>query len=257
MDYDELIAFAPQRKRPTSPCRCTRCRWRRRTATACSRRTTTAASSTSMRSPTTRSRNLICMGIYVFNRDVLIDQLCRRLAARARATTSAATSCRRWSRSGDRVFGYRFDGYWRDVGTIQSYWSEHGPARRPARARPVRPRDAHPHALTRLPAGEDRPRAPYISAACSSSGCIINGHVEHSVLSPGVFVEEGAVVRDSILFDDCRIERGRRRRARHPRQGSARRRGLPSSATATTTRRTGRGRICSGAGSRSSASAPA
>ena len=36
----------------------------------------------------------------------------------------------------------------------------------------------------------------------------MNGHVEHSVLSPGVFVEEGAVVRDSIIFDDCRIEAG-------------------------------------------------
>src|SRR5205814_1637807 len=34
------------------------------------------------------------------------------------------------------------------------------------------------------------------------------GHIEHSVLSPGVYVEEGAVVRDSIIFDDCRIESG-------------------------------------------------
>jgi glucose-1-phosphate adenylyltransferase len=48
----------------------------------------------------------------------------------------------------------------------------------------------------------------YIQRSLLDLGCIINGHVEHSVLSPGVFVEEGAVVRDSIIFDDCRIEAG-------------------------------------------------
>ena len=48
----------------------------------------------------------------------------------------------------------------------------------------------------------------YIQRSLLDLGCIVNGHVEHSVLSPGVFVEEGAVVRDSIIFDDCRIEAG-------------------------------------------------
>ena len=41
-----------------------------------------------------------------------------------------------------------------------------------------------------------------------SHGSIINGTVEHSVLSPGVFVAEGAVVRDSILFTDCIVGPG-------------------------------------------------
>ncbi|HEY8819848.1 MAG TPA: glucose-1-phosphate adenylyltransferase, partial [Dehalococcoidia bacterium] len=41
-----------------------------------------------------------------------------------------------------------------------------------------------------------------------TEGDIINGQVEHSVLSPGVYIEDGAVVRDSILFDDCYVERG-------------------------------------------------
>jgi glucose-1-phosphate adenylyltransferase len=41
-----------------------------------------------------------------------------------------------------------------------------------------------------------------------SHGSIINGTVEHSVLSPGVFVAEGAIVRDSILFPDCIVGPG-------------------------------------------------
>jgi glucose-1-phosphate adenylyltransferase len=47
-----------------------------------------------------------------------------------------------------------------------------------------------------------------INRSILSSGCIINGYVQNSVLSPGVFVEEGATVVDSILFDDCHISAG-------------------------------------------------
>jgi glucose-1-phosphate adenylyltransferase len=47
-----------------------------------------------------------------------------------------------------------------------------------------------------------------LSRALIDLGCIINGRIEHSVISPGVYVEAGAVVRDSIIFDDTRIEAG-------------------------------------------------
>ena len=41
-----------------------------------------------------------------------------------------------------------------------------------------------------------------------SSGCKVEGHVEHSILSPGVQVAEGAVVKDSIIMDGTEIGRG-------------------------------------------------
>ena len=40
-----------------------------------------------------------------------------------------------------------------------------------------------------------------------SAGCTIHGTVKNSVLAPGVIVERGAVVRDSILFADCIVEK--------------------------------------------------
>ena len=39
-----------------------------------------------------------------------------------------------------------------------------------------------------------------------SAGCVIEGTVVNSVLSPGVFVKKGAVVRDSVIFEDCVVE---------------------------------------------------
>ena len=58
-----------------------------------------------------------------------------------------------------------------------------------------------------------------------SHGCVINGTVVNSVLSPGVRVDVGAVVRDSIVMFDSVIRSGRGRRPLDPRQGGRRRAG--------------------------------
>jgi glucose-1-phosphate adenylyltransferase len=99
-------------------------------------------------------------------------------------------------------------GYWRDVGTLGSYF------------------DANQDLLKTYPelkiddpnwqiyTNEDpRPPAKFglysqVVDSIISTGCIINGRVENSVLSPGTFVEEGAKVRNSIILDDCRILSG-------------------------------------------------
>ena len=153
--------------------------------------------------------NLISMGIYVFNRQALIDQL---IADSKRDDSThdfggdiipAMVEDRSM-----KVYGFPFHGYWRDVGTIQSYYDGnmdlledlpelnlYDPETR------IRTR------VTGYPPAKVGWRA-YIQRSLLDLGCIVNGHVEHSVLSPGVYIEEGAVVRDSIIFDDCRIEAG-------------------------------------------------
>ena len=153
--------------------------------------------------------NLISMGIYVFSRQALIDQLVadskREDSTHDFGGDIIPTMVKDRSL---HVFGFPFQGYWRDVGTIQSYYdgnmdlledlpemNMYDPETR------IRTR------FTGYPPAKVGWRA-YIQRSLLDLGCIVNGHVEHSVLSPGVYVEEGAVVRDSIIFDDCRIEAG-------------------------------------------------
>jgi glucose-1-phosphate adenylyltransferase len=151
--------------------------------------------------------NLISMGIYVFDRDILV----RRLEEDARTPGSK----RDFGRDVvprmveiDRVYAYPFKGYWRDVGTIQSYWeSNMGLLNEPPDF------DLYDTDWVIHTRSEERPPARITERGriiCSlvSHGSIINGTVERSVLSPGVFVAEGAVVRDSILFTDCIIGPG-------------------------------------------------
>jgi glucose-1-phosphate adenylyltransferase len=151
--------------------------------------------------------NLISMGIYVFDRDILV----RRLEEDART----AGSKRDFGRDVvprmvqmDRVFAYPFRGYWRDVGTIQTYWeSNMGLLHEPPDF------DLYDSDWVIHTRSEERPPARVtdrgrIVKSLVSHGSIINGTVENSVLSPGVFVAEGALVRDSILFTDCIVGPG-------------------------------------------------
>ena len=152
--------------------------------------------------------NLISMGIYVFSRQALIEELIED-SKRASSSHDFGHDIIPAMVTGNRfVYGYPFTGYWRDVGTIQSYYDGnmdlledlpdldmYDPETR------IRTR------VTGYPPAKVGWRA-YIQRSLLDLGCIVNGHVEHSVLSPGVYIEEGAVVRDSIIFDNCRIEAG-------------------------------------------------
>ena len=109
---------------------------------------------------------------------------------------------------GERVYAYPFTGYWQDVGTIQSYWEAHMEllGDQPAF-------DLYDPSWVIHTRSEERPPAHIRSGAqvrssLISHGCIIKGQVERSVLSPGVVVEENAVVRDSILLFDTVIGAG-------------------------------------------------
>jgi glucose-1-phosphate adenylyltransferase len=149
--------------------------------------------------------NLASMGIYIFDTAYLLDTL-----SRDRTENDFGMHIIPRAIKEDRVFAYPFYGYWRDVGTIQSYWEANMDIIRPDSGispeewgiRPNTEADGRPM---------DRAPARFISGCtvhCSmiSAGCIIEGTVERSVVSPGVVVKKGAVVRDSVIFEDCVID---------------------------------------------------
>lgn len=103
------------------------------------------------------------------------------------------------------MWAYRFSGYWRDVGTIQAYWESNmdltkripifnlfDPAWKIYTPNPVKP--AHYTA----PCGSVR-------TSVIAEGCMIYGSVRNSVLFPGVYIEEGTVIEDSILMSNSRV----------------------------------------------------
>jgi glucose-1-phosphate adenylyltransferase len=151
--------------------------------------------------------DLASMGIYVFNYEYLVQLLEEdkeivdfgmHLVPRAIAR--------------DNVFAYPFTGYWRDVGTIQAYWEANmdllkdDPEISPE-AWGIRPNLESEQLLAdRIPARIAA--GSRISRSMISAGCVIEGEVINSVLSPGVKVGPGCRVRDSIILHDCIMEEG-------------------------------------------------
>jgi glucose-1-phosphate adenylyltransferase len=109
-----------------------------------------------------------------------------------------------------RVFDFRHEGYWKDVGTVDSYWQAHMDLLEPEPA--LAPDAADWPILTtgaqRLPARIEAEAR--IAGSLIAPGCRVAGRVERSVLSPGVVVERGAEVRDSILLHDAVVRAGAR-----------------------------------------------
>jgi glucose-1-phosphate adenylyltransferase len=105
---------------------------------------------------------------------------------------------------------HRLDGYWRDVGTVDAYWSSHmdlladpAPFELDEPSWPIRTQDG----------GSGPARVSAKASVVDSlvaAGVRLDGTVEHSVLSRGAVVEAGAVVRDSVLLPGARVCRGAR-----------------------------------------------
>ncbi|MEZ4492791.1 MAG: sugar phosphate nucleotidyltransferase [Dehalococcoidia bacterium] len=151
----------------------------------------------------------ISMGIYVFNKDVLVEAL--------QADAEDPSSRRDFGHDiipaiyrTHRVFGYQYQEYWRDVGTVQSYWDANMDLTQPYPELELNApeRKIRTSRLTAPPArfgSESR-----VHSALVSAGARIDGTVERSVVSPFAIVEEGAVVRDSIIHHGTVIGRGAR-----------------------------------------------
>jgi len=146
--------------------------------------------------------DLASLGIYVFTKRTLTTWLTEGRTDFGKHVIPAMLA------GGARVFGYHFDGYWQDVGTIESYWQAH-----------MELLDEHPsldlYDKEWLIHTRSEERAPArigptanVHRSLISHGCQIAGTVERSVLSPGVRVDPGAIVRDSVVMFDSVIRAG-------------------------------------------------
>jgi len=109
---------------------------------------------------------------------------------------------------GARVYGYRFDGYWQDVGTIQSYWEANMALLDDRPDLDLYDREWLIHTRSEERAPGKVGATAQVHRSLISHGCQIAGTVVNSVLSPGVVVGVGAVVRDSIVMFDSVIRAG-------------------------------------------------
>ncbi len=148
--------------------------------------------------------NLASMGVYIFRKKVLIDLLTQHpdFDDFGRHVLPFVV------KGNYRVMGYNFPGYWEDVGDIQAYWSTNMGLLSEDPALDLYDPNwvVHTRSFDRAPV-RIGPEAK-VADNILSNGCQVEGEVSHSVLSPGVYIAPGAVVRDSILMGNVRVNEG-------------------------------------------------
>ncbi len=149
---------------------------------------------------------LASMGIYLFNTDVLEARLTELHPEHPDLDFGKHVIPHMIDR--DKVYAFPFEGYWVDVGTIDAYWSTSMEL-----CDPNHPLDLWDSTWQIRTRSQERPPVKTSVLGKSarslvSNGCVIQGEVYRSVLSPGVFVSPGAVVRESVVMNDTFIGPG-------------------------------------------------
>lgn len=144
------------------------------------------------------------MGIYLFKAEALGQQLS------GRPVHLVLDVVRPMLEAGERIYAHEFEGYWDDVGTIRSYYGANMELLSPSPRFALH--DADWPILTR---DEERPpvllrEGARVENSLVANGCRIAGTVINSVLSPGVRVEPGAEIRDSVIMSDVVLATGAR-----------------------------------------------
>lgn len=148
---------------------------------------------------------LASMGIYVFSSDILEKYLEADNEDKKSAKDFGKNVIPAMLNDGARLFAYRFDGYWKDVGTVESLWEANMDLLGSSPAFDIHSSDWRIY--SRSPARPPHFAGPSaeIKSSLITEGCEICGSVEGSVLSDGVTVEAGAFVRNSVIMSDVRI----------------------------------------------------
>ena len=158
--------------------------------------------------PAEPKSNLASMGIYVFSWKALRRYLTEDEADPGSENDFGKNIIPKMLADGQRMAAFRFQGYWKDVGTLTSLWDANMDMLSPEsgldlsdESWPIFARsvDAPPIYM----GGDSR-----VSHSAINRGCDIEGTVENSVLSPRVTVEKGAKVSYSVLLPGVTVETG-------------------------------------------------
>ena len=148
--------------------------------------------------PEKPSSNLASMGIYIFSWPVLKEAL---IALKAQNNCDFGKHILPYCKDkGQRLFAYEYNGYWKDVGTLGSYWEAN------MELIDLVPEFNLYEEFWKIYTRGDIIPPQYIAADAITDQCIIGegteiyGEVHHSVIGPNVVIGKGTVVKDSIIM---------------------------------------------------------
>ncbi len=158
--------------------------------------------------PKKPKNNQASMGIYIFNAKILLEYLEADEADENSSNDFGKNIIPNLLNNGERLFAYKFDGYWKDVGTISSLWESNMDLIGESPMLNMSDKDFRIFSRNVARPPQYLGKDSKVENSLVSEGCCINGTVINSILSGGVVIEKGAVVRDSVIMEDVIVKSG-------------------------------------------------
>lgn len=158
--------------------------------------------------PAVPKSNQASMGIYIFSWDKLRKYLEADEADPSSSNDFGKNVLPAMLGAGERMFAYRFDGYWKDVGTIDSLWEANMDLLNPKIDLNLADEDWKIYTRNPVMPPHYVAQSAVVQNSIVAEGCSIYGESEFSIFFAGASVAPGAVVRDSIIMPGARIEEG-------------------------------------------------
>lgn len=158
--------------------------------------------------PKNPKSNKASMGIYVFSWDQLKKYLIEDEADKNSENDFGKNIIPNMLRDNKRLMAYQFDGYWKDVGTIDSLWEANMDILNPKIPLNLDDQQWRIYARTNAYPPHFVSANSVVQNSLVSEGCFVDGKLLDTVLFSGATVENGAVVRDSVVMPGAVIKSG-------------------------------------------------
>jgi glucose-1-phosphate adenylyltransferase len=155
--------------------------------------------------PKNPKSNLASMGIYIFNYSLLKKYLTDDERNPESSNDFGKNIIPEMLENGEKMVSYRFEGYWKDVGTIQSLWEANMDLLDSPPNFEISNKSWNIYSRNTALAPQYVGKNAKISNSTVSQGCTIYGKVTHSVVFSNVEIGEGSKISDCVIMPDVKI----------------------------------------------------
>lgn len=157
--------------------------------------------------PAKPNSNLASMGVYVFTWDILKKYLTADERDPDSSNDFGKNIIPSMLGNNERMFAYAFEGYWKDVGTVQSLWEANMDLLAQPPVFELHDKDWSIFSRNPVKPPHFTAKGSVVKNSCITEGCNVYGTVINSILFEGVTVGEGAIVENSIVFPGSVIKK--------------------------------------------------